>query len=62
MGDKASHKKGEEKGIWYQIKCTKDVVRNKEARGEDASFEKNLLKSWGEHPGWEDARKCLVPM
>jgi len=56
MGDKDSHKKGEERGNWYQIKCVKDVVRNKEARGEDASFERELLKSWHNYPGWEGAR------
>ena len=56
MGDKDSHKKGEERGNWYQIKCVKDVVRNKEARGEDTSFERELLKSWHNYPGWEGAR------
>ena len=55
MGDKLSHKKGEEKGNFYQIKCIKDVVRNKEARGEDASFERNLLKHWSKYKGWESA-------
>ena len=56
MSDKISHKKGEEKGTWFQIKCVKDIVRDKEARGEDASFEKKLLKSWSKFPGWKDAR------
>lgn len=53
---RASHKKGEEKGNWYEIKCTKDVVRNKEARGEDASFERKLLWAWAKIPGWEAAK------
>ena len=56
MGDKVSHKKNEEKGNWYQIKCVKDVVTNKEARREDASFERELLMSWSKYKGWEDAR------
>jgi len=56
MSDKISHKKGEEKGAWFQIKCVKDIVRDKEARGEDASFERKLLKSWATYEGWEDAR------
>lgn len=56
MAGRESHKKGEEKGAWYEIKCTKDVVRRKEARGEDASFEKKLLRAWAKCPGWEDAK------
>jgi len=49
------HQKGRERGSWYEIKCTQDVIRNKEARGEDASFERELLKSWAKYPGWESA-------
>ena len=56
MGDKLSHKKGEEKGIWYEIKCMKEVISSKEAKGIDATFERNLLKSWAKYPGWEAAR------
>ena len=56
MGGKASHKNGEGKGSWFQIKCVKDIVRDKEARGEDAEFERKLLKSWSRLKGWEDAR------
>jgi len=40
----------------YQIKAVKDVIRMKEARGADASFERNLLKEWSKYPGWENAK------
>ena len=56
MGRGNCHKKGQEQGPWYDIKCTKEVVVSKEARGKDASFERGLLKSWSKYPGWEDAR------
>ena len=56
------HRKGFEHGPWYEIKCTQDVVRNKEARGEDASFERKLLKSWSKYPGWEDAGNAIAPI
>lgn len=45
MGYQVSYQRGKEHGNWYQIKCTADVIRNKEARGEDASFERGLLQS-----------------
>ena len=57
MGDKDSHKKGEEKGNWCQIKSVKEVIANKEMRGESAKFERDLLKSWSHYPGWEEAGK-----
>lgn len=56
MGGEICHQKGRERGPWFEIKCTKEVIRNKEARGEDASFERALLKSWSKYPGWEDAK------
>ena len=49
------HLKGKERGNWFEIKCVKEVVTNKEARGEDASFERCLLKSWSRYEGWESA-------
>ena len=59
MGDKESHKKSEEKGNWYQIKCVREVIAHKEVRGEDARFERELLKSWAKYHGWEDAEMVL---
>jgi len=53
------YQKGKEHGPWYEIKCTADVIRSKEARGEDASFERELLRSWAKYPSWEDAGNAL---
>ncbi len=44
MGGEICYQKGKERGPWYEIKCTKDVIRNKAARGEDAGYERSLLK------------------
>jgi len=44
-----------EKQIKLQIKGVRDVIKGKEARGEDASFERRLLKSWSKYEGWEEA-------
>ncbi len=54
------HQKGKETGAWYEIKCVQDVIREKEAVGENANFERGLLKSWSKHQGWEDAGKPFV--
>ena len=43
----------------YQIKAVADVIKSKEARGADASFERSLLKSWGKYEGWEGAKEAL---
>ena len=43
------YKKGQEVGLYYEKKCLEDVIKNKEARGEDASFEQKLLKSWANY-------------
>ena len=51
----ACYHKGRERGPWYEIKCIRDIIVNKEARGEDTSFERGLLESWSKYPGWEDA-------
>ena len=47
MGGETCHQKGRERGRWYEIKCIKEVIINKEARGEDATFERGLLRAWG---------------
>lgn len=54
--DGTCYKKNKERGIWFQIQCVKDIVERKEANGEDASFERELLEAWSKHKGWEDAR------
>lgn len=40
------YQKGQERGLWYEIKCIQEVVDNKTARGEDCKFEKKLLKAY----------------
>ena len=37
--------KGREVGLWYEIKIIEDIIKSKESRGEDVSFEKRILKS-----------------
>ena len=62
MGDKDSHKKGEEKGNWCQIKSVKEVIANKEMRGESAKFERELLRSWSRYKGYEEAKQSLIEL
>ena len=47
-------------GARYQIKCVKDVIVAKEAKGQDAGFERKLLEAWAEYPGYESAKQALV--
>jgi len=57
MGRQDCRKKYFETGNWFQIKCVREDIISKEAKGIDASFERGLLKSWAKYPGWEDAGK-----
>ena len=50
------------KGNAYQVECIKNDIINKESRGEDASWERWLLKSWGEYKGWESATDALASL
>ena len=59
MGGEVCHQKGKERGPWFEIKSIKEVIVNKEAKGEDASFERGLLKSYSKYPSWQDAEKGL---
>ena len=43
----------------YQINTVADVIKSKEARGADTSFERSLLKSWCKYEGWEGAEEAL---
>jgi len=47
-------------GARYQIKCVKDVIIAKEAKGQDTSFERKLLEAWAKHPGYESANQALA--
>ena len=53
------HKK---QGAVYQIKTVADNIRLREALGKDASFEKNLLKSWSKVKGYEGAKQALATL
>lgn len=53
-------KKGKQQGVWFQIKCVVDVIKSKESRGENATFERDLLKSWSGYEGYEGAKQALT--
>jgi len=54
MSNGTCHQKNKERGTWFQIKCVQDDIVAKEAKGKDATFERELLKSWAKYPGWEN--------
>ena len=49
MGGEVCYQSTRERGPWFEIKCVKEI------KGEDATFERNLLRSWSKYPGWESA-------
>jgi len=55
----SSHQKGKERGPWFEIKCIKDIIISKESKGQDATFERSLLKSWSNYPGYGGAIDAL---
>ena len=59
MGGEVCHAIGKERGPWYNVKSIKDIILSKEAKGQDATFERELLKSWGKYEGYEDI--CRTP-
>lgn len=59
MGGEVCRQKGKERGPWYEIKVTRDVIISKERRGEDASFERALLRFWSKYKGFEGAKEAL---
>ena len=60
MGGEVCKRKGFERGPWVAIQSVADVIKSKEARGEDASFERGLLKSWQKYEGYEEAKEALA--
>lgn len=46
------HKKGFEQGPWYEVKCVKNTIALKEAKGLDTTFERDLLKAWAKYPDY----------
>lgn len=59
MGGEICKIKGRERGPWYGIQCVKNDIISKESRGEDASYERELLESWAKYPGWGTAGDAL---
>ena len=49
--------KGKEKGAWYDLKTMRDTIALIEARGGDASFEKELIRAWLKIPEYQAAEK-----
>lgn len=62
MGDRICFIKGREQGNWFQIECVKNDIISKESRGEDAKFERGLLRAWGKHTGWSSATDVLASL
>jgi len=60
MGGEICFRKGYERGPYFEIKCIKEDIITKEAKGEDASFQRSLLKSWAKYPGYEGAKEALA--
>jgi len=60
MGGEVCRQRGKERGPWYDIQSVADVIKSKEARGADASFERGLLKSWQKYEGYEGAKEALA--
>ena len=49
------YRKHRERGPWFEIECMRESIKIGEALGKDKSFERELLKSWSEYPGYESA-------
>jgi len=54
--------KGRQQGAHYQIQTTADTIVLKESMGQDASFERELLKAWSKHKGYESAKGVLAKL
>jgi len=59
MGGEICKQIDKEKGPWLEIKRVKENIISKEKKGQDAMFERNLLKSWSKYEGWESAKQAL---
>lgn len=47
--------KNKERGPWFELQELRQAIRAIEARGGDASFERDLLKSWLSYPEYQRA-------
>jgi len=52
-------KPGREQGAYFEIASVVNAIKLKEAKGQDASFERELLKSWSKYKGYESAKQAL---
>ena len=59
MGRQDCRKEYFETGNWFQVKSVRDIAMIKEANGQDASFERYLLKKWSRLDGWRVAGKAF---
>ena len=59
MGGEICYIKGKERGPWFEIQCFKEIIMAKEAKQQDASFERGLLKSWAGYKGYKKAKEAL---
>ena len=59
MGGEVCYQGGKEKGPWFEIQEVRKIIITKEADGEDASFERRLLRSWQNYQGYESAGEAL---
>ena len=59
MGGEVCYQRGKERGPWFEIQEARKIIITKEADGEDASFERRLLRSWSNYVGYEGAGEAL---
>jgi len=50
------------RGPRYEIECVRKSIVAKEKKGQDASFERSLLKSWAGYEGYESAKRVLAQL
>jgi len=51
--------KGKEKGAWFEVNSIANIIIAKEAKGQDAEFERSLLIAWAKHPDYKMAKEAL---
>ena len=55
----ASKIKHREKGASFEINAVAENIKIREALGKDTTFERDLLKNWTKHKGYESAKQVL---
>ena len=55
-----SKQRNKEKGRAFEIEAIADIIKSKEAKGKDATYERGLLKSWANYEGYEGAKQALA--